>query len=345
MGKVSKYTEQARLKATTILAGLEVGGKDKPKAPTLDTATSAQILYCDEFNYLAFHHFSQEYIKRMEARMLAGSYINSTRQILNDYSSFLEKESIQEANRDTWHHYTNSLADRGLGKATIALYQSILRMFYRFLVSEGFLNIDPFTRLQSPKLDKYLPQCLSVKEAKTLVESPDTSTPAGQRDRAMLELFYASGIRLSELVGLDISHISLITREANVWGKGNKERMVLFGIPSAKTLTSYLTARPKLLNGNKDRALFIHKGHRITKYKVYDLVREYGMKSLNKKLRPHTLRHTFATHLLNGGANLRVIQELLGHESVVTTQIYTQVSMRHLHEVYLLAHPLAQENK
>ncbi len=214
-------------------------------------------------------------------------------------------------------------------------YSANLRLMY---LSEDFPSI---------KLGKPLPRFLSVEEAKKLVESPGLSGAENIRDRAMLHILYASGIRVGELVGLGIQDINLETKEIRVFGKGSKERIVLFGQPAADALITYLTeARPSLLNGRNTSALFLNYcGRRISRPAVQAMVRRYGLESIGKRVHPHMLRHSFATHMLDGGANLRVIQELLGHEDITTTQIYTHVSTKRLREVYLKAHPRAISDK
>jgi len=181
-----------------------------------------------------------------------------------------------------------------------------------------------------------------------LLEAPSTTTPQGQRDRAILELLYASGLRVSELASLDIDQIDIANREIRVWGKGAKERLALMGKPAAAALRLYLQqGRPQLLGKGRGRALFINRyGERLTERMVQHLVKRYAKKAgLNREVRPHLLRHSFATHLLDGGADLRVVQELLGHASLGATQVYTQVAQSRARRVYDLAHPRAKGNE
>lgn len=344
------YTERLKLKAATILADFKIGSNSRTPKPLAQSQVSDYQSHPldNGFNALAFSYFYHRYIIHLKAKGCSVTYIKNSKHSLLDYSQFLEIKDIgiRDANRQTWRDYASSLADRGLSKRTIGSYQSVLRMFYRFLKSEGVISANPFEGLGSPKIDKLLPEFLNLDEAKRLVESPDLSTPEGKRDRAMLELFYASGIRLSELVGLNLSQISIDQRQAIVLGKGTKERLVLFGKPAAKAVIEYMReARFRLLNGSNNQALFVQDGRRISKHLVEKLVRKYGFKSLGKRVYPHLLRHTFATHLLDGGADLRVVQELLGHESISTTEIYTHVSNRNLRAVYMSCHPLANNSK
>lgn len=346
-GLTKRNTHRAKLKVLSLLAGFKVGYNPQPEPLPPDTITSLAHSTGDGFNHLAFHHFSHRYIKRLEAHQYSAGYIKNSRAVLLDYSRFLEAQAIdliQNTDRQTWRNYTNNLASKGLSKSTVGRNQSVLRMFYRFLTSEDILHSNPFKGLSSPKLDKRLPQFLTTKEAKRLVESPDLSTPKGHLHRAILEFLYATGVRASELVNLDISHINSDRQEALVCGKGDKERLVLFGKPAARALATYLNeARPKLLNGSTTRAVFIMPlGRRIYREYLTRMVRLYGQQVLNKRAYPHLFRHTFATHLLDGGADIRVVQELLGHVSLLTTAIYTHTSISHIRKAYMLAHPLAQ---
>jgi integrase/recombinase XerC len=215
-------------------------------------------------------------------------------------------------------------------------------------VREKIISASPIEMVSSPKLDKRLPSFLTLDEVKRLLEAPDLSTPQGQRDRALLELLYASGLRVSELVSLELGQINLDTNEIRVWGKGSKERVVLMGKPAAEALSNYLThGRPKLLAEKRSNALFLNRyGQRIPERRVQRILEQYAKKSgIGKKVHPHMLRHTFATHLLDGGADLRVVQELLGHARLSSTQIYTHVTKGQARKVYLSAHPLAKEKE
>jgi site-specific recombinase XerD len=197
-------------------------------------------------------------------------------------------------------------------------------------------------------MEKRLPSFLSPQEAKALVEGPDLSDPSGLRDRAILELVYAAGLRVSEVTGLDVGHISLPEREIRVFGKGRKERIALMGKPAQQALQSYLTGgRLHLCGTGATNALFLNRrGQRLSQRSVQALVKRYSTAlGLPPSTHTHTLRHSFATHLLDGGADLRVVQELLGHASLSTTQVYTHVTQAQARKVYLAAHPLAQENR
>ena len=206
----------------------------------------------------------------------------------------------------------------------------------------------PVATTSSPKLDRRLPSFLSIEQVVKLLEAPDLATPQGLRDRALLELLYASGLRVSELVSLNLEQVNLNTNEIRVRGKGAKERLVLIGKPAAEALSTYLSqGRPKLF-GAKIRmtnALFINRyGERLIERGVQRILEKYAnIAGIDKRVHPHLLRHTFATHLLDGGADLRVVQELLGHADLSSTQIYTHVTKSQARKVYLAAHPMAQE--
>jgi integrase/recombinase XerC len=242
--------------------------------------------------------------------------------------------------------YLAYLAEQGIAKASIARKLSAIRSFYRYLVREGILAKNPLEQTASPKLDRRLPSFLTVEEMVRLLKAPDLTTPQGQRDRALIELFYAAGLRVSELVNLNLEQVNIDTREIRVWGKGSKERMVLMGEPAARALTNYIgQGRPRLQGEKGDRgALFLNnRGRRLTERMVQKILSKYArLAGINKRVYPHLLRHTFATHLLDGGADLRVVQELLGHANLATTQIYTHVTQSQARKVYLSAHPMAQ---
>lgn len=265
------------------------------------------------------------------------------------FLTFLEEEgisSLTEVDRQVLRRYLSWLLERGYVKASIARKLSALRSFYRYLAQQKKVTTDAIASVSSPKPDKHLPSFLTLHEVNRLLAAPDTSTPLGQRDRAMLELLYASGLRVSELVSLDVGQVDLKNREVRVRGKGSKERITLMGKPAAAALNEYLcSGRPTLLGKEKTLALFVNRyGKRIVKRGVQLIITKYGKKiGLDKRAFPHLLRHTFATHLLDGGADLRVVQELLGHVNLSTTQVYTHVTQSQARRVYVAAHPRAKK--
>ena len=290
------------------------------------------------------------YIQYLEAERNASPYtVRNYRTDLLDFFRFLREKEIGllgEVDRHVLRDYLSHLVGRGIVKASIARKLSAIRSFYRYLVREEIVSANPIEKISSPKLDKRLPSFLTLEEVERLLNAPDLSTPLGQRDRALLELLYASGLRVSELVSLDLGQIDLDTNEIRVWGKGLKERMVLMGEPAAEALKNYLSqGRPKLLGEKKSKALFLNRyGQRLPERSVQRLLEQYAKKSgIGKRVHPHMLRHTFATHLLDGGADLRVVQELLGHARLSSTQIYTHVTKSQARKVYLAAHPMAKE--
>lgn len=259
---------------------------------------------------------------------------------------------------ETLRAFLGELHDRGNTRASAARRISALRGFARYLRHEGLRSDDPAALVGTPKREQRIPQVLSVDEMTALLETPDTGTPLGRRDRAMLELFYASGLRLAELTDLDLGDINLSGRMVRVMGKGRKERLVPFHPVAARALAAWLPDREQLTRGVaarpgghsrgvrgrlNDEALFVnYRGTRISPRSVHRLLARYVSRcSTRYGISPHALRHAFATHLLEHGADLRAIQELLGHSALSTTQRYTQVNVQHLLDVYRKAHPKA----
>ncbi len=219
---------------------------------------------------------------------------------------------------------------------------SSLRRFYQFLLREGIRQDDPSAMIPAPRLGRSLPDTLSEQEVEALLEAPDPETPLGLRDRAMLELLYATGLRVSELVGLSRSQVNLRQGVVRVIGKGGKERLVPMGEEAGYWLQRYLNeGRPELMRGSAGDALFpSRRGGFMTRQTFWHLVRRHARRAgIDKPLHPHTLRHAFATHLLNHGADLRVVQLLLGHSDISTTQIYTHVAQARLRELHARHHP------
>ena len=236
--------------------------------------------------------------------------------------------SLASADRLLIRAYLAELAGSGLASGSVTRKVSTLRSFYRHLRTEGLVAADPMLGVRGPRKERRLPHILTQAQIDTLIATADGDSPKGLRDRAILELLYASGLRVSEVVGIDVAGVDLDERAVRVFGKGSRERMVLMGRPAAKAVRRYLDdGRPGLAAGPQT-ALFLNRdGGRLSQRAVQLMVRKYATEAgIERSVHPHLLRHTFATHLLDGGAELRVVQTLLGHASVNTTQIYTHVT-------------------
>ena len=240
--------------------------------------------------------------------------------------------------------YILQLAERGFGERTRARKVASMRSFFGFLSDEGVVERDPTENVSAPRLGRSLPDALSEEEIDRLLDAPAGAEPADLRDRAMLELMYASGLRVGELVGLDVEHIDIETGTVLAFGKGGKERLLPLHPGAVSAVADYLArARPLLAGEAAGRALFLSsRRRRLTRQGFWLILRgRCAQAGIDKKLTPHTLRHSFATHLLHGGAPLRHVQELLGHASITTTQIYTHLTSEHVRSEYDRAHPRA----
>jgi len=290
-----------------------------------------------------------KYVDYLEAERNASPYTvrNYTTDLLGFFQFLRDRDidSLKGVDRHVLRDYLSYLMEKGFVKASIARKLSAIRSFYRYLLREEIISVSPVATTSSPKLDRRLPSFLTIEEVGRLLEAPDLSTPQGLRDCALLELLYASGLRVSELVSLNLEQVNLDSNEVRVWGKGSKERIVLMGEPAARALSTYLTrGRPEFLGKKGTNALFLNRyGGRLIERRVQRILEKYtDIAGIGRRVYPHMLRHTFATHLLDGGADLRVVQELLGHASLSSTQIYTHVSKSQAKKVYLSAHPMAQ---
>ncbi len=255
-----------------------------------------------------------------------------------------------DINHRLFRDYLAQMQKQGLARTTIARRLAAWRSFFRYLVREGIVDDNPMTRVYSPKLEKRLPHFLYENEAAMLMEAPDLTHPLGMRDRAILETLYASGIRVNELVSLDTGNIDLRGGCLRVMGKMARERLVPLGSQAVWALGRYLSeARPRLLANAAvkriNNAVFLNRwGDRLSSRGIRKRLNKYVEKiSLERSISPHTLRHSFATHLLNAGADMRTVQELLGHIRLTSTQIYTHVTSERLKQVYRKAHPRARE--
>ena len=262
-----------------------------------------------------------------------------------DYCKVRGVSSPEQVDRSLLRSYLAELDTAGYVKASIARRVAELRSFGDFLVREQVLERNPFRMVDAPRVPKRLPRYLTLAEVEALLAVPDTSTPLGLRNRAIIEVLHAAGVRVSELVGLDVADADLAQAQVRVVGKGGKERIGLLGRPAVHAVRAYLGAgRPALLGRRPTNALWLnHRGGRLTARGVALMLTGAGKQAdIRTHVSPHVLRHTFATHLLDGGADLRVVQELLGHANLATTQIYTHVSQSRAREVYVRAHPRAR---
>jgi integrase/recombinase XerC len=310
--------------------------------------------------------YLSRYIKYLVAERNASQHtIDNYRREIAQFMAFAVERGIgrwQDVSPVLLRRWLAWLHEQGYVKASVARRVSELRSFYGFLVARDLTEINPVMAISAPKLPKRLPRPLTPAEVEALIAVPDLATPQGQRDRAMIELLYAGGLRVSELLGLDLGALDLEHGEVRVLGKGAKERIVLIGTPAALALRTYLAdGRERLIGskaakpatekagraGRKPSAVFLNRfGTRLSISMFTRRLSQYGRAAgVERAVTPHMLRHSFATHLLDGGADLRSVQELLGHESVATTQIYTEVSQSHLRDTLIGAHPRARASR
>ncbi len=263
---------------------------------------------------------------------------------LRDYMSNHDIDSFRDLNRRTVRGYLSWLHELGYVRTSIARKLSAMRTMFKWLNRVGIAEHYPLPQRGSFKIESRLPRFLSQDEASKLMDSPDPTSDKGIRDRALLELVYAAGLRVSEVNGLNVDSVNLATREVRVIGKGSKERVALIGESAKDALSAYMSeVRPEVASIDADGALFVNRyGKRLSQRSIQKSVRSYAARSgLGTRVHTHTLRHSFATHLLEGGADLRVVQELLGHASPATTQVYTHITKTEARQAYMAAHPRA----
>lgn len=298
----------------------------------------------------AFTYPIEDYIHfiRVE-RQLSANTLASYRRDLEGYAQHLQDvQQLKDYNEVSREHillHLENLRTEGKTARTVARHISSIRSFHQFLLREKVTTTDPTVHLEMPQVEQKLPRVLSIEEIDALIATPDRSKPQGVRDIAMLELLYASGMRISELIELNIEDIHLTMGFVRVFGKGRKERIIPLGKGALNAISKYLERARYELQGKypKTDALFIsHRGKRLTRQGCWKIIKEYAQKArINKELTPHVFRHSFATHLIENGADLRAVQEMLGHADIATTQIYTHVSKTRLSEVYKQFHPRA----
>lgn len=280
-------------------------------------------------------------------RGLSRNTISSYRQDLTAFTQYLTVNRLDDFKQVDHYvviNYLASLQKQKKAKNTVVHVVSTLRHFFRYLSGEGLVEKDPMLQVDTPKSGQYLPQVLTQNEVEKLLAVPDTSKPLGLRDRAILEVMYATGLRVSELINLTLDELHLDMKLIQPVGKGNKERIIPIGEVAIDWLNQYLTmVRPKLLKLKTSQFVFLNAhGNQLTRQGIWKNLKAHVVKAgITKNVTPHTLRHSFATHILENGADLRVVQELLGHSDISTTQIYTHVSQKRLTEVYRRYHPRA----
>jgi integrase/recombinase XerC len=273
----------------------------------------------------------QEYLSALGAGKNLSAYtLRNYAADIRPFFDFLDERerSFKSIDKLLIREYFSSLVAEGFASASVTRKVSTLRSFYRYLRAEGILESDPMFGVRGPRRERRLPHFLTEAQITTLIGSADGEKPNDLRDRAILELLYAAGLRVSEVVGLDLKDLDLDDQTARVWGKGSRERVVFMGRPAARSVERYLRdGRPELAQW-PETALFLNRdGGRLSQRAVQIIVRRYATAAgIERSVHPHLLRHTFATHLLEGGADLRAVQTLLGHANVNTTQIYTHVT-------------------
>jgi integrase/recombinase XerD len=272
-------------------------------------------------------------------RGLAPATIAAYRTDLRRYLAHLDGADPDEA---AVTDFLASMRTAGLSGATISRRVAAVRQFHRFLVAEALSDTDPTVRIESPRRARGLPKALTVDETIRILESPDPAGVAGRRDRALLEFMYSTAARVSETVMLDEMDLDLDEGTAVLTGKGDRQRMVPVGAPARSAVATWMQDRLNLRSGRSGSAVFLSlRGRRLTRQTVWTVVRSHAVRAgiPAEKVSPHVLRHSAATHMVEGGADLRSVQEILGHASISTTQIYTRVSPRHLLEVHATTHP------
>jgi integrase/recombinase XerD len=278
-------------------------------------------------------------------RAMSPRTVDAYRRDLTQFVQWLADtgSSVPSAGRHTVRDYLGERRDRGLSARSAARALSAVRGFYRFLVRYGTVEVDPTANLDSPQLWHTVPHALSGAEIEALLAAPDIETPLGLRDRAMIEVLYATGLRVSELCGLALDRIHLDPSFVRVVGKGGKERLVPLGDQAADWVDRYLTeARPELIRERVPEIFLNHRGRRLTRQGFWKILRGHGLTAgITSPLSPHIVRHSFATHLVEHGADLRAVQMMLGHSSLTTTEIYTHVARERLRRLYDEKHPRA----
>ncbi|RIP34279.1 site-specific tyrosine recombinase XerD [Staphylococcus gallinarum] len=290
----------------------------------------------------------EEYLRFIQLEKgLSINTIGAYKRDLIKYATYLEENKISHidfVDRQIIQQCLGTLHDEGASSKSLARFVSTVRSFHQFALREKYAVKDPTVLIETPKYDKKLPDVLEIDEVIALLETPDLNKNNGYRDRTMLELLYATGMRVSELIHIELDDVNLIMGFVKVFGKGNKERIVPLGEAVIEYLTTYIeSVRPQLLKRTVTPVLFLNMhGKPLSRQAIWKMIKQNGVKAnINKTLTPHTLRHSFATHLLENGADLRAVQEMLGHSDISTTQLYTHVSKSQIRKMYNEFHPRA----
>lgn len=265
------------------------------------------------------------------------------------FFNYLERDlkvskSLKDIDRELILNYINNLKNKGISKKTQSRFLASIKSFFRYQIREKNIDIDPTSTIESPKADKSLPDVLTVDEIELLLDTPQLNKNLGFRDKTMLEVAYGSGLRVSELLSLKLEDINLELGFVKCIGKGSKERIIPIGEVALDFLVEYINnVRPQLVKNKRQRVLFVNsRGGSLSRQGFYKILLNYGKKAgITKHLSPHTLRHSFATHLLENGADLRSVQEMLGHSDISTTELYTHLTVKHMKKIYNKAHPRA----
>ncbi len=289
----------------------------------------------------------QKFVTFLERdKRLSMNTLQSYRRDIEQYFTYLQEiklQNISNSNKTTVITYLLYLQKKGRATSTISRNLASIRSFYQYMAKNKLIDQDPTTELESPKVEKKLPQILSPEEVELLLEQPQCVDMKGYRDKAMLELLYATGIRVSELIQLDIQDLSIEMAYIRC-NKGSRERVIPIGSIAISALKEYFSkSRPMLIQRMDERALFVNvNGGRLTRQGFWKIIKQYkNQAQISKDITPHTLRHSFAAHLLENGADLRSIQEMLGHSDISSTQIYAQIAKNRIKEVYKKTHPRA----
>ncbi|NLO71390.1 MAG: site-specific tyrosine recombinase XerD [Porphyromonadaceae bacterium] len=289
-------------------------------------------------------HFQEYQIYLKMEKSLSQNTVDSYERDIQKLFSYLRDAKIEPENAKLEHlrDFIVEVAEIGINERSQARLISGIKSYYRFLEYKNYIKEDPTELLESPKIGLRLPEVLSLNEINKIIAAIDLSKPEGQRNKAIIEVLYGSGIRVSELVNLKISNISFAENHMLVEGKGNKQRLVPLSEESVKQIEFWRMDRNKLdiKQGNEDFLFLNRYGRKLTRAMIFTIVKELTiLAGINKNVSPHTFRHSFATHLLENGANLRAIQQLLGHESITTTELYTHMDVQFLRETILTCHP------